>query len=207
MKKAEFSKKQAVKFGFTLTRKHFLFFLEIFIIVVFFTALSSSLRFIINSQKELVLYLAAYLILAVINYVIGIGLIKISLEFVDGKKPKFLALFYYKPIVKYILASAVQGIIILLGFILLIIPGVILAIRLQYSRYLVVDKNLGPIEAVKTSWKITRGNTWNLFFFAILLVLINILGILCFLVGLFVTAPLSMLAFTFVYRKLLNVSK
>jgi uncharacterized membrane protein len=82
-----------------------------------------------------------------------------------------------------------------------------LAIRLKYSAYLVVDKNLGPVEAIKTGWKLTKGNVWNLFFFEILLCLINLLGALCLLVGLFITVPLSMLATTFVYRKLLLQSK
>jgi uncharacterized membrane protein len=50
----------------------------------------------------------------------------------------------------------------------------------------------------------TRGNTWNLFFFGILIGLINILGLLCLVVGLFITVPLSMLASAFIYRKLLN---
>jgi uncharacterized membrane protein len=78
---------------------------------------------------------------------------------------------------------------------------------LQYTTYLIVDKNLGPIEAIKKSWSVTRGNTWNLFFFGILLGLINILGMVCLLVGLFITIPLGMLATTFVYRKLLLQSE
>ena len=39
------------------------------------------------------------------------------------------------------------------------------------------------------------------------LVLINILGFICLMVGLFITVPLSMLATAFVYRKLLLQSK
>lgn len=112
--------------------------------------------------------------------------------------------FYYKPIVKYFVGTLLQEIIVIVGFILLIIPGVIFATRLQYTSYLIVDKDLGPLEAIKKSWAITKGNTWNLFFFGILLVLINLLGLICLIVGLFITVPLSLLATTFVYRKLLN---
>jgi uncharacterized membrane protein len=132
---------------------------------------------------------------------------KIALEFVGGKKPKFSDLWYYKPILNYFLASVVQGIIVTIGFILLIIPGIILSIRLYYTYYLIIDKNLGFVEAIKKSWAITRGNTWNLFFFGVLIGLINILGALCLIVGLFVTVPLSLLALTFVYRKLLLQSE
>jgi uncharacterized membrane protein len=134
-------------------------------------------------------------------------MIHISLKFLDNEKPKYRDLVYYKPIVNYFLASIAQGLIVLVGFILLIIPGIFFAIRLQYTCYLVIDKNLGPIEAIKTSWRITKQNAWNLFFFEIILALINILGVLLLLVGLFITVPLGMLANTFVYRKLLLQSE
>jgi uncharacterized membrane protein len=146
-------------------------------------------------------------VLFVINLIIGIGLIKIALEFVDGRKPKFSELFYYKPAINYFVASLIQGVIVVLGFILLIIPGIIFSTRLQYVSYLIVDKNLGPVDAIKKSWNVTRGNTWNLFFFGILIGLINLLGIICLVVGLFVTVPLSMLATAFVYRRLLLQSE
>ena len=144
------------------------------------------------------------LVQVAINMVIGIGLLNICLKFLDKQKPKYKDLFYYKPIVNYLLASIVEGLIVIGGFILLIIPGIFFALRLQYAVYLVVDKDLGPVEAIKTSWKMTKGNAWNLFFFGILLGLINILGFLCLIIGLFVTVPLSMLATAFVYRKFLN---
>jgi uncharacterized membrane protein len=148
-----------------------------------------------------------WLLQMVVNLIIGIGIINICLKFLDNQKPKYKDLFYYKPIVNYFLASLLEGLIVVGGFILLIIPGIFFALRLQFTSYLVVDKKLGPVEAIKTSWKITGGNAWNLFFFGILLGLINILGVLCLLIGLFVTVPLSMLATTFVYRKLLLQSK
>ena len=203
----QFSKKEAIKFGFDLAKKNILFFIGVLIVVAVFSILSSSLKSIVNPQKEPLLYLVLYFVLFVINLVLGIGLTKIVLEFVDGKKPKFSDLLYYKPAIKYFIASILQGIIAVIGFILLIIPGIIFSIRLSYVSYLIVDKDLGPIEAIKTSWKITKGNTWNLFFFGILIGLINILGFICLIVGLFVTVPLTMLASVHVYRKLLLQSE
>jgi hypothetical protein len=205
VKKAQFSKKEAVKFGFGIAKSNLLFFIGLLIIVFFVSAVASSLRG--GAQKSALAYLALSIIQYLVNIVIGMGLIRISLEFIDKAKPKIRDIVYYKPIVRYVLASIITGIVVILGLVLLIIPGVILAIRLQYTTYLIVDKNLGPIEAIKKSWSVTRRNTWNLFFFGILLVLINILGVVCLLVGLFITIPLGMLATTFVYRKLLLQSE
>lgn len=202
--KQHFSKKEAISLGFELAKKNIIFFIGIFAIVVVISALSSAIQIGVALDKQPMLYILLNVLTFIINAIIGIGLIKISLEFIDNKKPKFSDLFYVKPLVNFILASLIRGVITFIGFILFIIPGIIFSIRLQYVTYLIVDKNLPPVEAVKQSWEMTKGNAWNLFFFGILLFLVNVLGAILLLVGLFVTVPLTMLATTFVYRKLLH---
>ncbi len=200
-----FSKKEAIDYGFKLAKENLFFFVTLFIIVL----LISAARLVLEASTVHIPFMAfiVWLLQVAMDLVIGIGFIQITLKFLDKKKPKYEDLFYYKPILNYFLTSFLTGLIVIGGLILLIIPGIYLAIRLKYAVYLVVDKNLGPIEAIKAGWKITHGNVWNLFFFGILLFLINVLGALCLLLGLFVTVPLSMLATTFVYRKLLLQSK
>ncbi|MGA2968043.1 MAG: hypothetical protein ABSD69_02645 [Candidatus Levyibacteriota bacterium] len=203
--KPHFSKKEAINYGFKLAKENLFFFFALFIIVILTVAVISGLR--IATLHTPLLSFALWLLQTVIDLVIGIGLIQITLKFIDNKKPKYKDLFYYQPIINYFLVALLSGLIVLGGFILLIIPGIFFAFRLKFAAYLVIDKNLGPVEALKKSWKITRGNVWNLFFLGILLFLINILGFICLIVGLFITIPLSMLATTFVYRKLLLQSK
>lgn len=205
--KPHFSKKEAISLGFKLAKKNIIFFIGIFVIVVIISSISSAIQIGVALEKQPMLYILLNVLTFIVNAIIGMGLIKISLEFIDNKKPKFSDLFYVKPLVNFILASLIRGVITFIGFILLIIPGIIFSIRLQYVPYLIVDKNLPPVEAIKKSWKMTKGNTWNLFFFGILLFLVNVLGAILLLVGLFVTVPLTMLATTFVYRKLLLHSK
>jgi uncharacterized membrane protein len=203
--KSHFSKGEAISYGFKLAKQNLFFFVMLFVIVILVSAITSILTGLSAHEPAFAFVLGILRI--IINLVISIGLIHIVLKFLDNKKPEYKDMLYYKPIVNYFLAAILNGLIIVGGLILLIIPGIFFALRLQYTSYLVVDKNLGPLEAIKKSWAITRGNVWNLFFFGLLLGLINILGFLCLLVGLFVTVPLSMLATAFVYRKLLNASK
>ena len=61
---------------------------------------------------------------------------------------------------------------------------------------------MGPIEALKASSRATMGSKWDLFLFGLLLGLMNFAGVLLFLVGLFVTIPISMVACAYVYRRL-----
>jgi len=132
-----------------------------------------------------------------------LGLIKISLKLCDGEEAKFSDLIsQYKLFFRYLFASFIYGLITFLGFILLIVPGIILLIRLGFFDYLIIDKNSKIIESLKRSWEITKGNTWNLFLLYFLFALINILGAFALIVGLFWSIPTTVVARTFVYRKL-----
>ena len=140
----------------------------------------------------------------VLELIIGMGWIKIALKFCDNEKGKFADLFSCYPLFfKYLFGSILYGLIVLVGIILLIIPGIIWGIKFQFFSYFIIDKGCGPIEALKRSSVITRGAKWNLFLFGLLLVVINLLGAFCLLIGLFATIPTTMVASAFVYRKLL----
>jgi uncharacterized membrane protein len=134
-----------------------------------------------------------------------IGLIKITLKFCDNEKAKIFDLFSsYSLIFKYLIGLIIYSLIVGVGLILLIAPGIIWGIQFQFFSYFIIDKGLGPIEALKKSSEITKGVKWDLFLFDLLLGLINVLGVLAFLIGLLVTFSIAMIAKAFVYRKLLS---
>ncbi len=58
------------------------------------------------------------------------------------------------------------------------------------------------IEAFKESGRITEGSKWNLFFLALIFLLIVGIGALVLLVGLFVAIPIIIVAWAYVYKKL-----
>jgi len=140
----------------------------------------------------------------VINIILAIGLIKIALSFCDEQKPKIGTLFNaWGCFWRYVGVAILYGLIILGGFILLIIPGIIWAVKFSLCFYFVIDKSLGPIQALKASSRTTMGVKWDLFGFGILCSLINFLGILCLIVGAFATYPTVLIANALVYRQLL----
>lgn len=103
---------------------------------------------------------------------------------------------------RYLGVSVLVFLAVLAGLILLIVPGIILALALSFATYLVIDKGLGPISAFKESMAITKGNRWNLFVLGLAICGLNILGLLALVVGLIVTIPVSMLASVHAYRLL-----
>ncbi len=198
-----FSKKEAINFGFEVSKENVLFFLSLFVVWAFVAIISSSIQNALNANKQVIISFIFSLAMWVVNSIISMGFINIALEFVDKKKPELKDIYFTKKIFNYILASSLRTIITVFGFILFIVPGIILSIKLQYSQYLIVDKGFGVVDSLKGSWEMTKGVKWNLFLLGLLLGLINILGLLCLLVGLLITVPLTMLAEAYVYRKLL----
>ena len=141
----------------------------------------------------------------VANIIVSIGLIAIALKFLDKQEPKFEDLFSFRPYFwKYLGASILTGIIAWVGFFLLIIPGIYWALKFQFFGYFVVEQERDPVEAMRMSSRITQTVKWKLFGFGLVLSLINIVGAICLFVGLFVTIPVTLLAYSFVYRKLLE---
>lgn len=71
------------------------------------------------------------------------------------------------------------GILIGLGFILLLVPGLYLLGRLALVAPAVADRSLyNPFEAIRTSWELTRGNGWAIFFFLFLVALVIVIAAL-----------------------------
>ncbi len=192
-----------MQFGWGTTKSNIGFFIGLLIVVGLIEYVPDIIATIIEADApvlSIIIQIASF----VLSMIIGMGLIKICLRFCDGEKGEFSDLFSCYPLFfKYLVGSILYGLIVVVELILLIIPGIIWAIKFQFFDYLIVDKGLGPIDALEKSSEITRGVKWDLFIFAILLGIINLLGLLCLLVGLFVTIPVTMVAIAFVYRKLL----
>jgi uncharacterized membrane protein len=206
MAERKFSMEEAIKYGWDTAINNLAFFIKALIIVC---VISISLSAIGNmTEKNLPLVsIAANLLYAIISIIFGIGLIKIYLKLFDNETLKLgdlLSGLNLNLFLLYLLVSILYALIILAGLILLIVPGIIWAIQFQFCTFLIVDKGLGPIEALKKSSAATRGVKWDLFIFGLLILLINLVGVLAFLIGLFVTIPVTMMALTSVYRKLLT---
>ena len=141
---------------------------------------------------------------AIASLVVSIGAIRISLRLHDGGSASVRDLFAVDgPLFwRYLWASILYSLIVAVGLVLLIIPGVILSVRCVFYGYFVVERNARPLEALAQSAAATRGAWGTVSLFGLAIVLLNILGALLLGVGLLVTAPVSALAAAWVYRRL-----
>jgi uncharacterized membrane protein len=96
------------------------------------------------------------------------------------------------------------AVIIGIGIFALIIPGIVLACRLAFVSYLVMDKGLDPIQAVEESWRMTRGYGWTIFGLGFLSIFIAIAGLLCLIVGIFPAIIVISASFASLYQAILT---
>lgn len=147
------------------------------------------------TQEQLIVSAIGDIIGEIISIFLGLGGTIFGLNLLKGKEANVGQIFTGgRFLLRQIGASIIYAIIVILGIILLVIPGIYLAIRLGQFQNALVEKDLGPIEALKASWQITEGNVINYLALFIISIGIVLLGMLALLVGLIWAYPTAILA-------------
>lgn len=111
-------------------------------------------------------------------------------------------LWHPRPFWKYTGVNILNGLIVIFGLILLIVPGIIWALMFMFAQYFVIEHQKAPLDALRESARITNGHKWQLLLFVLAVTGINILGALCLFVGLLVSIPVTTLATVHAYHTL-----
>jgi len=107
-----------------------------------------------------ILCLASILFAIFISIISHVGAIYVIDSEMSVKEvlKKSLPLFW-----KYLGFAILSGIIVGIGFVLFIVPGVILAVMLCFSMYVLVLEGVSPIGALKRSRELVKGFWWTVF--------------------------------------------
>ena len=145
-----------------------------------------------------ILFISALYILFILPLEYGISYI--HLRAIRDDKFKVTDMFkvfdnYWNAVFGNLLVSVIIG----FGFMFLIVPGIILACRLSFVSYLIVDSKMDAVEAVKKSWEMTSGYGWLIFSAGFLIIFVFILGLLAFAVGAAVAVIWIRLTFASIY--------
>ena len=112
---------------------------------------------------------------------ISFGFLKNTINLTKGLPIDFKAFFSANPItlLHFFVAMIVMTILISIGMLLLIIPGIILSYMLILTPYLIIDKDMGAFEAMSESMRLTKGYKMDIFVgHFIVFLLINIISML-----------------------------
>ena len=114
----------------------------------------------------------------------------VEIAFVGFSK-RFLHLF---------LANFVLTVLVAFGIFFLILPGIYLFVAWAFALTLVIDKGLDFWPAMELSRKIIHKHWWKMLIFLFVLGALWIVGLLCFVVGIFVAVPVTFAAFMYAYE-------
>jgi uncharacterized membrane protein len=191
-----FSKKEALSYGWNSMKENFGPLIALTIGIVIVTAIVNAIGGDGFSPIMAILRL-------IVNSLIGIVMIQVAFAIFDGTGKPFQNIgLNFKLVLNYLGLTILFFIITFIGLLLFIVPGIYLSVKYCFSFYLLVDKNLGPIEALKQSGEITNGAKLDIFLIMLLYALVIIAGIAALFVGVFVAIPVILMANIYVYRKL-----
>jgi uncharacterized membrane protein len=153
------------------------------------------------------------LIFAAVNSVASIvtqGPLQVGLHLYIAKKmynkrPELGDLFkgfdYFLP---SFVAALLIGIFAFVGFLLCVIPGLVVASMYKFTYLFILDKKMDFWPAMQASHDVVKNDYLGFTLFLLVMGLINILGFLCCIVGLLITIPLSICAITVAYQEIVG---
>jgi uncharacterized membrane protein len=202
----QFTAGSAIRFGWETFKKRPWFFIGATVVILFaygvVGAITNGIDAMLGATPEEPSLIGGLVNLALSTFV-GMGVLAFFIVAHDNPETVDLsALWHPQSFWKFLAVSILTGLAIGIGFVLLIVPGILAMIFFMFASIIVIDKDLGPIEAMKASMAIGRGYRWSLLGLIALTTLIMIVGVLALLVGLLVAIPVVALAFIHAYRVL-----
>lgn len=187
----------AFRVGWEALKKYFLEFLLVTLIVGVVSMIGSLLTRGGGFGSSGISFLIAILITGPMSF----GASFYYLKAMRGDEFEFGDVFtgFRENYLQVVLASFLYSVLIGIGFLLLIIPGIIIGIRLSFVPYLVMDEKLDAVEAIKTSWEMTKDFSTNIFIFGLMSIGVAIVGLLCLVIGMIPAVMLIQASFAAFY--------
>lgn len=143
-----------------------------------------------------------------VSVIFSAGLIYIGIRKVAGKSINWKMVFEgFSVAGKLIVATILQALLVGIGFLLLILPGIYLAIGYTMTVPLIVDRKMSPWQAMEESRKAIHGEWWKIFGLFVAMGLIFMISSLPFGLGLIWTWPMFVVLGGVVYRSLFGIDK
>jgi Tfp pilus assembly protein PilF len=140
-----------------------------------------------------------------IHYPLLFGFVAVSSRLIKGQGVRFGDFFDgFQFLVTLALLGMVTQVLVVLGLLLLVVPGVYLVVGLMLAPWFVLDRRVGFWEALNLSRRAVHPHWFELFGLLLLIILINLSGALALGLGLLITIPVSWCAITAAYAALVG---
>ncbi|ABC27749.1 predicted integral membrane protein [Hahella chejuensis KCTC 2396] len=156
----------------------------------------------------------AAVVLAILNQVVvtavslplGMGLFMLGLKrSVDAPLNVGEVFNYFHKALPLLLTAILMYVMLFIGFLLLVLPGIYLMFSYYLALPLVIEKNLSPWQALEASRKAVTKRWFAVFGLFLLLGLINFVAMIPLGIGLIWTIPMTMICYGALYRNVFGV--
>jgi uncharacterized membrane protein len=200
------SVREAVDFAWARYKEHYGL-LTAFMLTFFAAWVILEVIVIAGQRFGYLLWAIAHLSFFVVFAGLEVGFIQTCLVLHDGKPVSYSDIFRGLSLgVRFFTVQLVYFVTVLIGLVLLVVPGIYFGIRYSFYGFYLVKGNLDLKQSFQQSAVACQGSMRFLFWFYVLVFLFNILGASIFGLGLIVTIPLSTLMKAFIYRQLKEAS-
>jgi len=159
-----------------------------------------------DASSGMLMGLAMQLVMIAVMYPFMAGIVMLGIERSVDLPLSYKSVFTYFAYTLPLLGVAVlMSVLVTIGFILLIIPGIYLSLAYMFAVPLVVEKNLGIWDAMETSRKAVTSHWFKLFFLFFIMMIILMVSALPFGIGLIWTYPMMVAMMGVMYRDIFGV--
>lgn len=131
------------------------------------------------------------------------GVYMFALRLLRGEEPDLGEMFLgFRAFGRSFGVFVLYSVLMIVGFALLVVPGVYVAVALMPAMFLVLDDDLGVIDTLQKAWAMTEGHRGAIFLVGLAVVGLNLLGLAFFIVGIVFTGALSLLIGAALYDEL-----
>jgi uncharacterized membrane protein len=134
----------------------------------------------------------------IVGAVAGIGIYQMALMITAGQPADVGKAFTYDRWGEWIVFSFVFGLMVGIGLVLCVIPGLLVLAFFGLAPFYFLDGRMSLGESLRASRAAVQRN--GLAFPILLSIVVGILGIIACIIGIFVTEPVAYVAVAFLYR-------
>lgn len=142
------------------------------------------------------------LILQILIYLTMVGVIRGALWATQGRIPAFDALLSGRNLLVYLVVQIVYALLVGIGVLLLIVPGILVILFLQFAPYFAVDRGTGLVASCSGSIRIARRNLAAAFVAMALNLIVLLIGSMIFGLLTLIALPFVALVTANIYRQM-----
>ena len=140
----------------------------------------------------------------ILGWLASIGVRRAAVQATHGVLPTFTQMVTTQYLGRYVLFSLLQGVIIALGLVLCIVPGIVAFVAFQLGPYLVLDRGERPMRALAISARAIRAHPGPGIALGAITLAASLLGGVAFGLPTLIVLPFSCLFSAHMYRQFMG---